>query len=39
MSVAIACNRALHEQLVNEVGKGLVRLGKLHGDANPSGNP
>src|SRR3954449_8175340 len=26
MSVAIASNRALHEQLVNEVGKGLERL-------------
>lgn len=39
MSVAIACNRALHEQLVNEVGKGLARLRDLHDDANPSGSP
>ena len=39
MSVAIAANRALHEQLVNEVGTGLARLRSVRDDANPSGNP
>ncbi|MEA2483715.1 MAG: monophosphatase [Thermoleophilaceae bacterium] len=34
MSVAIAANAALHEQLVNEVAKGLERLHAVHGDAN-----
>jgi myo-inositol-1(or 4)-monophosphatase len=34
MSVAIASNRGLHEQLVHEVGSGLARLGDLRGDAN-----
>lgn len=33
MSVAIASNRALHEQLVNEVAAGLERLRRAHGDA------
>ena len=39
MSVAIASNRALHEQLVDEVARGLARLRALHGDANPDGKP
>jgi myo-inositol-1(or 4)-monophosphatase len=39
MSVAIAANRALHEQLVNEVGKGLARLADLRGDAKTRANP
>lgn len=39
MSVAIAANRALHEQLVNEVATGLARLARLHGDAKRAGNP
>ena len=39
MSVAIAANRSLHEQLVDEVAAGLDRLRKLHDDANPAGNP
>jgi myo-inositol-1(or 4)-monophosphatase len=33
MSVAIASNHALHEQLVNEVANGLARLRDLHDDA------
>ena len=39
MSVAIASNRALHEQLVNEVGSGLARLRGLRGDAKPRPKP
>ena len=39
MSVAIAANRALHEQLVNEIGTGLARLRSVRDEANPSGNP
>ena len=39
MSVAIAANRGLHEQLVNEGATGLARLAKLRGDANPAGKP
>jgi fructose-1,6-bisphosphatase/inositol monophosphatase family enzyme len=39
MSVAIAGNRGLHEQIVNEVAKGLERLGRRHDDANPAGSP
>jgi myo-inositol-1(or 4)-monophosphatase len=39
MSVAIAANRALHEQLVNEVASGLARLADDRRDANPGGNP
>jgi hypothetical protein len=39
MSVAIASNPALHEQLVNEVAKGLARLQTTHGDAKPTQNP
>jgi myo-inositol-1(or 4)-monophosphatase len=39
MSVAIAGNAALHEQLVNEVGTGLARLQNLSDDANAAGNP
>jgi myo-inositol-1(or 4)-monophosphatase len=39
MSVAIAANPALHEQLVNEVGKGLARLADLRGDAKTRANP
>ena len=39
MSVAIASNRALHEQLVNEVGAGLARLRGLRGDASPRIKP
>ncbi|MEA2493405.1 MAG: monophosphatase [Thermoleophilaceae bacterium] len=36
MSVAIAANRALHEQIVNHVASGLARLRKPGGDANTS---
>jgi fructose-1,6-bisphosphatase/inositol monophosphatase family enzyme len=36
MSVCIAANRSLHEQLVNEVAIG---LGRLRGDAKPAANP
>jgi myo-inositol-1(or 4)-monophosphatase len=39
MSVAIASNRALHEQLVDEVARGLDRLRGLHDDANPARKP
>ena len=39
MSVAIASNRRLHEQLVNEVGKGLERLRRGRDDAHPASNP
>ena len=39
MSVAIAANPALHERLVNEVGKGVERLRSVRGDANPSRTP
>jgi myo-inositol-1(or 4)-monophosphatase len=38
MSVAIAANRGLHEQLVNEIAKGLERLRALRGDANRAGS-
>src|SRR3954449_1911852 len=36
MSVAIASNRALHEQLVNEVATGLARLKRARDDAKPA---
>jgi hypothetical protein len=39
MSVAIAANRALHEQLVNEVANGIARLQNSHGDAKPAASP
>jgi myo-inositol-1(or 4)-monophosphatase len=39
MSVAIASNRALHEQLVNEVATGLARLAAQHGDAKTRTKP
>jgi myo-inositol-1(or 4)-monophosphatase len=39
MSVAIASNRRLHEQLVNEVAKGLERLRRGRDDAHPASNP
>jgi myo-inositol-1(or 4)-monophosphatase len=39
MSVAIASNRALHEQLVNEVATGLTRLRALRGDAKTPTKP
>jgi myo-inositol-1(or 4)-monophosphatase len=39
MSVAIASNRALHEQLVNEVANGLARLAAQHGDAKTRTKP
>jgi myo-inositol-1(or 4)-monophosphatase len=39
MSVAIASNRALHEQLVNEVANGLARLGAPSGDAKTGTKP
>jgi myo-inositol-1(or 4)-monophosphatase len=39
MSVAIASNAALHEQIVNEVGTGLARLAIAHDDAKPARKP
>jgi myo-inositol-1(or 4)-monophosphatase len=39
MSVAIASNRALHEQLVNEVANGLGRLGAPSGNAKTGTKP
>jgi len=39
MSVAIASNRALHEQLVDEIASGLERLRRLRDDAKPARNP
>ena len=39
MSVAIASNAALHEQIVNEVGTGLARLANAHDDAKPARKP
>jgi myo-inositol-1(or 4)-monophosphatase len=39
MSVAIASNRALHEQLVNEVASGLARLRAPSGDAKTPTKP
>ena len=39
LSVAIAANRALHEQLVGEVAAGLTRLSALRGDANRARKP
>jgi myo-inositol-1(or 4)-monophosphatase len=39
MSVAIASNRALHEQLVSEVATGLERLKIAQDDARPARNP
>ena len=39
MSVAIAANRTLHEQLVNEIATGLKRLISLRDDAKPAGKP
>jgi myo-inositol-1(or 4)-monophosphatase len=39
MSVAIASNRALHEQIVNEVANGLARLRALSGDAKTGTKP
>jgi fructose-1,6-bisphosphatase/inositol monophosphatase family enzyme len=39
MSVAIASNRALHEQLVNEVATGLTRLRALRGNAKTPTKP
>jgi 3'-phosphoadenosine 5'-phosphosulfate (PAPS) 3'-phosphatase len=36
MSVAIASNAALHEQIVNEVGTGLARLAELRRAAKPA---
>jgi hypothetical protein len=39
MSVAIASNPALHEQIVNEVGSGLARLRALWGDAKTGSKP
>jgi myo-inositol-1(or 4)-monophosphatase len=39
ISVAIASNRRLHEQLVDEVAKGLRRLREVRDDAHPPANP
>jgi myo-inositol-1(or 4)-monophosphatase len=39
MSVAIASNRALHEQIVNEISTGLSRVRTAHHDAKPRENP
>jgi myo-inositol-1(or 4)-monophosphatase len=39
MSVAIAANPGLHEQLVNEVASGLARLQNAHGEAKPASKP
>src|SRR3954471_14137608 len=39
ISVAIASNPVLHEQLVNEVAKGLERLRRARRDASPGANP
>jgi myo-inositol-1(or 4)-monophosphatase len=39
MSVAIASNAALHEQIVNEVATGLARLAIAHDDAKPARKP
>ena len=39
MSVAIASNRGLHEQLVNEVAIGLARLRDAHVEAKPARSP
>jgi myo-inositol-1(or 4)-monophosphatase len=39
MSVAIASNRVLHEQLVHEVASGLARLRNSHLDAKPARKP
>lgn len=39
MSVAIAANRGLHEQLVNEVATGLERMKIVNDDAKPSRKP
>jgi len=39
MSVAIASNPALHEQIVNEVATGLGRLRELRGEAKPASKP
>jgi myo-inositol-1(or 4)-monophosphatase len=39
MSVAIAANRALHEQLVNDVASGIARLQRAHDDAKPAWKP
>jgi myo-inositol-1(or 4)-monophosphatase len=39
MSVAIAANRALHEQIVDAVAAGLARLKTRHGEAKPAGSP
>jgi myo-inositol-1(or 4)-monophosphatase len=39
MSVAIASNRALHEQIVSEVATGLDRLKIAQGEAKPARNP
>jgi myo-inositol-1(or 4)-monophosphatase len=39
MSVAIASNAALHEQLVNEIATGLRRLKIAHDDAKPARKP
>jgi fructose-1,6-bisphosphatase/inositol monophosphatase family enzyme len=39
LSVAIAANRTLHEQLVSEVAAGLTRLSGPRGDANRARKP
>ena len=39
MSVAIASNRALHEQLVNEIATGLERVKNARGEAKPARSP
>src|SRR3954452_23972825 len=39
MSVAIASNRGLHEQLVNEVATGIARLRDAHVEAKPARSP
>ncbi len=39
MSVAIAANRVLHEQLVNEVATGLARLKNRRGEAKAAQSP
>jgi myo-inositol-1(or 4)-monophosphatase len=39
MSVAIAANPALHEQIVNEVATGIERLRSMHGEARTARNP
>jgi myo-inositol-1(or 4)-monophosphatase len=39
MSVAIAANQALHEQIVNEVAAGVARLKNLHGEAKAAPKP